>query len=212
LLNERLGLWQFWLFFIGFNVAFFPMHILGLQGMPRRIYTYPEEMGWGALNLTATIGASVIVVSVLLFIINVVRSYRGGEPAGDNPWGAGTLEWSTSSPPPAGNFEFPPVVHARYPLWQAAGTPSHVAGLSTRHREVLITSVTDAALDHRMWLPASSIWPFLAAIATTVLFVGSIFTPWAVVWALIPVAIATTVWFWPKRSTAQARTASEVAP
>jgi cytochrome c oxidase subunit 1 len=72
--------------------------------------------------------------------------------------------------------------------------------------------VTDAELDHRMWLPASSIWPFLAAIATTVLFVGSIFTPWAVVWALIPVAIATTVWFWPKRSTAQARTASEVAP
>jgi cytochrome c oxidase subunit 1 len=212
LLGERLGRWNFWLFFIGFNVAFFPMHVLGLQGMPRRIYTYPAEMGWGALNMTATIGASVMVVGILLFIINVVRSYRAGELAGDNPWGAGTLEWSTSSPPPAGNFEFMPVVHARYPLWQPGGTPSHVTGLSTRHREVLLTSVTDAELDHRMWLPASSIWPFLSAVATTILFVGSIFTPWAVVWAMIPVAIATTFWFWPKRSTTDKRVATEVRP
>jgi heme/copper-type cytochrome/quinol oxidase subunit 1 len=91
LMSERLGRWQFWLFFIGFNVAFFPMHVLGLQGMPRRVYTYPEEMGWGTLNMTATIGAAMIVVSVLLFIINVLRSYRGGRVAGDNPWGPGTL-------------------------------------------------------------------------------------------------------------------------
>jgi cytochrome c oxidase subunit 1 len=212
LMSERLGRWQFWLFFIGFNVAFFPMHVLGLQGMPRRVYTYPQEMGWGTLNMTATIGAGIIALSVLLFIINVLRSYRGGQVAGDNPWGAGTLEWGTASPPPAANFELVPVVHARYPLWERGATPSHVSGLSTQHREVLITSVADAELDHRLWLPSSSIWPFLAAVATTVLFIGSIFTPWAVVWASIPVAIAATIWFWPKRRTAEVRAASEVRP
>jgi cytochrome c oxidase subunit 1 len=212
MLSERLGRWNFWLFFIGFNVAFFPMHILGLQGMPRRIYTYPAEMGWGDLNMLSSIGAAVIVVSVLLFIINVVRSYRGGTLAGNDPWGAGTLEWSMASPPPAGNFELVPVVHGRYPLWEPQGTPSHVTGLTSKHREVLITSVNDAELDHRLWLPSSSIWPFLSAVAVTILFVGSIFTPWAVVWASIPVAIATTFWFWPKRRTAEQRVALEVNP
>jgi cytochrome c oxidase subunit 1 len=212
MLDERLGRWNFWLFFIGFNVTFFPMHILGLQGMPRRIYTYPHEMGWGGMNLTASLGAVVIVISVLLFIINVARSYRHGALAGDDPWGAGTLEWSTSSPPPAGNFELMPVVHGRDPLWEPQGTPAHVTGLTSKHREVLITSVNDAELDHRLWLPSSSIWPFLSAVATTVLFIGSIFTPWAVVWASIPVAIAATLWFWPKRKTAEQRRATEVNP
>jgi cytochrome c oxidase subunit 1 len=212
MMSERLGLWQFWLFFIGFNVAFFPMHVLGLYGMTRRIYTYPKEMGWGDMNLLATIGAGIIAVSVLLFIINAVRSYRNGELAGADPWGGGTLEWSTMSPPPAGNFEYVPVVHGRDPMWEPAREPSHVTGLTNRHREVLITSVNDAELDHRMWLPASSIWPFLSALAVTVLFIGSIFTPWAVVWASIPVAIGTTVWFWPKRRTAEQRVATEVRP
>jgi cytochrome c oxidase subunit 1 len=212
MLSERLGVWQFWLFFIGFNVTFFPMHILGLQGMPRRIYTYPREMGWGDMNLAASIGAAVIAVSVLLFIVNVLRSRRGGAPAGDDPWGAGTLEWSMSSPPPAGNFEHMPVVHGRDPLWEPQGTPSHVTGLTSKHREVLITSVNDAQLDHRLWLPSSSIWPFLSAVAVTILFVGSIFTPWAVVWAMIPVAIATTFWFWPKRHMSEVRRGSEVNP
>jgi cytochrome c oxidase subunit 1 len=212
MLSERLGRWNFWLFFIGFNVTFFPMHILGLEGMPRRIYTYPAEMGWGGMNMTASIGAAVIAFSVLLFIINVARSYRGGQPAGDNPWGAGTLEWSMASPPPAGNFELVPVVHGRDPLWEPAGTPSHVTGLTSKHREVLITSVNDAHLDHRMWLPSSSIWPFVAAVATTILFIGSIFTPWAVVWAAIPVAVATTLWFWPNRRISNIRKSSEVRP
>jgi cytochrome c oxidase subunit 1 len=180
--------------------------------MPRRIYTYPAEMGWGGMNMTASIGAAVIAFSVLLFIINVARSYRGGQPAGDNPWGAGTLEWSMASPPPAGNFELVPVVHGRDPLWEPAGTPSHVTGLTSKHREVLITSVNDAHLDHRMWLPSSSIWPFVAAVATTILFIGSIFTPWAVVWAAIPVAVATTLWFWPNRRISNIRKSSEVRP
>jgi cytochrome c oxidase subunit 1 len=212
LLGERLGRWNFWLFFIGFNVSFFPMHVLGLWGMPRRVYTYPAEMGWGSLNLTATVGAFMIAVSVLLFIVNVLRSRRHGAPAGNDPWGAGTLEWSVASPPPAGNFEMVPVVHARDPLWEAGKLPSHVTGLANDYREILVTSVADAELDHRLWLPSSSIWPFLTAIATTILFVGSIFTPWAVVWAAVPVAIGATYWFWPKKDIVEQRTGSERSP
>src|SRR4051795_2944178 len=107
LLNEPLGKWNFWIAFIGFNVAFFPMHILGLQGMPRRVYTYPSGMGWDGMNLTATLGAMLIALSVLVFIGNVAWSLRRGAAAGDNPWGASTLEWATSSPPPAYNFAHP---------------------------------------------------------------------------------------------------------
>jgi cytochrome c oxidase subunit 1 len=212
MLGERLGRWNFWLFFIGFNLAFFPMHILGLQGMPRRVYTYPAEMGWDKLNLLATAGAAIIALSVLLFIVNVWRSHRHGAPAAANPWGADTLEWSVSSPPPAANFELPPVVHGRHPLWQEPGRPASVTGLANDYREVLITSVADAELDHRLWLPGSTPWPFLAALATTVLFVGSIFTPWAVVWGAVPVAITATCWFWPKRAMTSRRVESERRP
>jgi cytochrome c oxidase subunit 1 len=212
LLSERLGRWNFWLFFAGFNLAFFPMHVLGLQGMPRRVYTYPAEMDWANLNLLATAGALTIALSVLLFIVNVLHSLRHGALAGDNPWGAGTLEWSVSSPPPMANFERVPVVHGRFPLWQAAAQPAHVTGLASDYREVLITSVADARLDHRLWLPGSTPWPFLAAVAATILFVGSIFTPWAVVWGTVPVAIATTAWFWPKREMTGHRVDSELLP
>jgi cytochrome c oxidase subunit I+III len=212
MLNERLGRWNFWLFFIGFNLTFFPMHVLGLQGMPRRVYTYPAAMEWGALNFAATVGAFMIAVSVLLFIINVLRCRRHGELAGNDPWGAGTLEWSVPSPPPAGNFEMVPVVHARDPLWEPKRLPSHVTGLANDYREILVTSVADAKLDHRLWLPASSLAPFVTALATTVLFVGSIFTPWAVVWAAVPVAAGATWWFWPKKDIVEQRTGSEISP
>src|SRR3954452_12712838 len=99
MLSERLGKWNFWILFVGFNLTFFPMHLLGLRGMTRRVYTYQAELGWGNLNMLATIGAFIIAVSVLLFLVNVVVSLRNGEVAGDNPWNAGTLEWATSSPP-----------------------------------------------------------------------------------------------------------------
>jgi cytochrome c oxidase subunit 1 len=212
MLDERLGRWQFWLFFCGFNLTFFPMHVLGLWGMPRRVYSYPAEMGWGRLNLLATAGALVIGVSVLLFIVNVLRSRRGGIVAGDNPWGADTLEWSVPSPPPAGNFSVVPVVHSGFPLWQPGGLPSHVTGLSDTHREVLITSVAQAEPEHRLWLPSSSPWPFVAALTSTGLFIGSVYSPWAVVWGIAPVAAACTLWFWPKRDMTAQRRATEVAP
>lgn len=212
MLSERLGKWQFWLFFIGFNVAFFPMHLLGLWGMPRRIYTYPAEMGWGSMNFTATVGALVIAASMLLFVINAARSYRSGAVAEANPWGGGSLEWATSSPPPPHNFDAIPVVHGRYPLWEPPGKPVHVRGLAANHREQLITSVIDAQPDHRISFPEPSLWPFLSALAVTVLFIGSIFTPWAVVWGSIPVAIGLIGWFWPRKKETRHDLVLEKAP
>ncbi|HET6801100.1 MAG TPA: cytochrome c oxidase subunit I [Casimicrobiaceae bacterium] len=202
MLDETLGRWNFWLFFIGFNVAFFPMHILGLQGMPRRVYTYGAESGWGTLNLISSLGAVLIVISVLLFVVNVVRSRRRGTAAGPDPWGASTLEWATSSPPPPGNFHPQLAVNGREPLWEPDGVSGRVDGLTNDPPEVLVTTLLDASPHHRLAVPAPTIWPLLAAIATTVMFVSSIFTPWAVVWGSIPIAIALIAWFWPTREDA----------
>ncbi|MGF6346684.1 cytochrome c oxidase subunit I+III [Variovorax sp. W2I14] len=216
LMSERLGRWNFWLFFIGFNVAFFPMHLLGLQGMPRRVYSYPAEMGWGAMNFIATLGALMIAASVLVFIVNLWRSRRHGEPAGADPWGGGTLEWATASPPSAANFEAIPVVYGCNPVWEAGlrpvGAPTAVGGLAVDAREQLVTSVLDAQPDHRSQFPQPSVWPFVSAVATTVLFVGSIFTPWAVVWGAVPVAVAMTLWFWPRRGETRTHVALEQQP
>jgi cytochrome c oxidase subunit I+III len=197
LLGERMGRWNFWLFFIGFNLTFFPMHQLGLKGMPRRVYTYQPEMGWGLLNMIATAGGVLMAASVLLFIINVVRSLRSGPLAGDNPWEAGTLEWATSSPPPVYNFLYVPTVAGREALWDRRADQPVVMGLRGDVREVLVTRVLDAEPDHRALFPDPSIWPFITAIATTGLFIGSIFTPWAVVIGSVPVFIALIGWFWP---------------
>ena len=212
LMGERLGRWNFWLFFIGFNVTFFPMHWLGLHGMPRRIYSYGPEMGWGPMNLLSTIGALTMGSSVLLFAINVFRSLRHGAPAGADPWGAGTLEWSVPSPPPGCNFEAIPVVHGRDPLWEPQAEPTHVAGLAVGSREVLMTTVLDAVPESRESFPKPSPWPFLSAVATTVLFIGSIFTPWAMVWGAIPVGIGLTGWFWPRKRETRTHLALEQRP
>ena len=117
LLNERLGKIHFWLTFIGFNVTFFPMHIVGILGMSRRIYTYPSGEGWTGYNVIETIGAFIIFFATLVFIVNFFRSLRQGEVAGNNPWGAYTLEWSTTSPPPVYNFKTIPTVRGRRPVW-----------------------------------------------------------------------------------------------
>ncbi|GAC1566740.1 MAG: hypothetical protein NVS3B14_10570 [Ktedonobacteraceae bacterium] len=116
-LNERLGQVHFWLTLIGVNLTFFPMHILGLLGMPRRVYTYAGNLGWNELNLLATIGAFTIAISIMLFLWNFIITLRSGEKAGDDPWDAYTLEWDTTSPPRPYNFEVIPTVRSRRPFY-----------------------------------------------------------------------------------------------
>jgi cytochrome c oxidase subunit 1 len=214
MMSERLGRWSFWLMFVGFNVTFFPMHILGLEGMPRRIYTYPAEMGWGSLNLLASVGAFTLATGFLLSLVNAVLSARRGALAGADPWGAGTLEWLAESPPRVCNFPAIPVVHGRDPLWQGVpdGQPDHVAGLAADVREVLSTTVADARPDSRMMFPEPTPWPFLAAVATTIFFIASIFTPWAILWGMALVAVALIAWFWPSQKESAEELALEKIP
>ncbi len=117
LLDETLGKIQFWLFLIGANLAFFPMHILGLLGMPRRYYTYPSGLGWDELNMMATIGAFLIAIGVMVFLWNFIKTLRYGEKCGTDPWDAFTLEWDTASPPKVYNFLDLPIVRSRRPFF-----------------------------------------------------------------------------------------------
>jgi len=117
MMSETLGKWHFWLFLIGFHVTFDTMHFLGIEGMPRSIYTYEADRGWNTLNLVVSIGGVLQGIAVLIFAYNLVRSHFRGANAGDDPWDAWTLEWSIPSPPPEYNFAVEPVVRSRRPLW-----------------------------------------------------------------------------------------------
>jgi cytochrome c oxidase subunit 1 len=150
------------------------------------------------LNLMASLGVVLITAGVLTFIMDAAVALRAGALAGDNPWNAGTLEWATASPPPSCNFVHPPTVGGRDPLWDNRPDQPVVVGLRSDVRDVLVTHVLDAEPDHRLEFPAPSPWPFWTAVATTGLFIWSIFTPWGVVYGALPVFIAMTGWFWPK--------------
>src|SRR5204863_362033 len=171
----------------------------GLQGMPRRVYTYPANMGWNTLNLISTAGAVLLLIGGLLFVYNVLRSLRIGAVAGDNPWGADTLEWGTSSPPPVYNFLHIPVVEGRHALWDRSEDAPVVVGLRSDIRQVLITDVMDAEPSNKPEYPRPTIWPFLAAVVSSLFFIGSIFTAWALPAAIPPLAVTLIGWFWPKK-------------
>jgi hypothetical protein len=163
------------------------------------------------MNLLATVGAFAIAASVLLFIVNVARSWRHGAVAGADPWHAGTLEWTMDSPPPPHNFDAVPVVEGREPAWDRRPRRA-VSGLAADAREVLTTSVRDAEPLTRPLFPSPSLWPFISAVATTALFVTSVFTPWAVVWGAVPVTLAVIAWFWPGRAETRQALALETKP
>jgi cytochrome c oxidase subunit I len=210
LMNERLGKWTFWTMFIGFNVGFFPMHILGLLGMPRRIYTYADGLGWGTLNLVITGGAYVFAFGVLLFLINVWRSLRSGERAGPNPWSAPSLEWATSSPPPPYNFAVIPTVGSRYPLWEdrmtgQTGESTTAEGfLLDDGRETIGTSALDAVPDVILRMPGDSLAPLILSLTLVGIFVAMLLQSW---WlfggALTATFVATIVWLWPEAKLGQ---------
>ena len=201
MMSEGLGKVSFWMIFLGFQLAFFPMHIAGLYGMPRRVYTYPAGMGLELPNLLSSIGSAVVALAVLLFVVNMVKSVLAGKAAEPNPWGAPSLEWATACPPPRYNFSHTPVVDSRTPLWDAGETMSVVHGLRVEDRELLLTTVMDARPDMREPSAEPSIWPLISMMAVTVMFVASIFSPWAVLFGAIPVTIALIAWFWPKSPT-----------
>ncbi|HMB33474.1 MAG TPA: cytochrome c oxidase subunit I [Methylomirabilota bacterium] len=173
-LDERLGKVHFWLMMIGFNVTFFPMHFLGLIGMPRRIYTYAPDLGWNFWNLVATIGAFTIALSLLIFLLNVVTTTRSGAPAPADPWDGRTLEWTIPSPPPVYNFAVVPVVHDRDDFW----VQKYGDGHGTPPRKVTPPAHVDTSSIH---MPPPSYWPILLAGAFLFMVSGALVSIYQVV-------------------------------
>jgi len=181
-LNEKLGKWHFWLMILGFNLTFGPMHILGLQGMMRRTYTYTEGQGFNGWNLVATFGAYLLAVSILVFIWNVIRSYRAHRRnpvnPGPDPWDARSLEWMIQSPPPEHNFDEVPVVEDFDEFWHRKyghdeqGRPVRIAATED------VVQKGDATGVH---LPSPSYWPIVLAAGLPLIGYGVIFNLW---WAL----------------------------
>jgi cytochrome c oxidase subunit I len=198
MLDERAGKLSCALVFAGFHLTFFPMHQLGLDGMPRRVYTYDEATGWGPLNLVATVGAWVLGLGVAITLVNALVAWRRGAIAGPDPWRADGLEWTTSSPPPSYNFRDLPTVCDRYPAWTSPPDQPVVYGVRGDRPELLVTTLVDADPDHRTELPNVTLAPLGAALATGVTFIGSIFTPWAVPIGGGLVVLALVAWFWPR--------------
>ncbi|MFO7171610.1 MAG: cytochrome c oxidase subunit I [Bacillota bacterium] len=190
MLDERLGKWGFWVMLIGFNVTFFPFHFLGLLGMPRRIYTYPAELGLARWNLVSTIGAFILSVGILIFLVNVWKSLRYGEKAGPDPWDGRTLEWSIPSPPPVYNFRRIPYVHTRDPHW--ARKYPHLA---QAEEPPPAATAADSEAEHGIHLPSPSYMPILLALAITVGAFGGVFRNVPLV-ALGVVGTIVSVYLW----------------
>ncbi len=218
MLGERLGRQNFWFMFIGFNVTFFPQFILGVEGMPRRIYTYLPGLGWDWLNLISTFGALLMVVGVLLLIANLAVSIRSGLPADENPWGAGTLEWATASPPPVYNFRVLPVVHGRDPLWSTdPSQPLSVVPMETlspdptdiSRRETLGTTFVDAQPESLLKIPDDDILPFLLALSMAGMFFGILFWQlWLIAPSVLLIVVFIVIWLWPRAEQSEQRAAA----
>jgi cytochrome c oxidase subunit I+III len=174
--DERVGKISFWLTTIGTFVVFFPMHILGIMGMPRRNYTYPSGLGWGPLNLLESIGSYVLGIGLLLIVLNLLVSLRKGVPAGNDPWGGDTLEWSTTSPPPPYNYPVIPTVTSPYAMYDTEDRErdsqrlERGEGLLDRGHETPASTVQDAEYDEILSMPPHSIWPPVSALTLAGVF------------------------------------------
>jgi cytochrome c oxidase subunit I len=173
MLDERLGKLHFWLMLIAFNLTFFPMHFVGLHGMPRRVYTYPAGLGFETLNRIETAGSLLLGVAFLVFLWNIVKTWRGPANAPADPWNGATLEWAIPSPPQEFNFAEVPTVHSRDPLWEMK---REQGGLLPEPKRVSGAGIH---------MPNASYWPFLAALGLLLFFVGCLLIPKLGPWGLI---------------------------
>jgi cytochrome c oxidase subunit I+III len=221
-LDERLGRWNFWLMFVFFHVTFFPMHIAGLRGMPRRVYTYSSELGWDTLNLISTIGALGLALGILVFVANFLYSMRAGARTGMDPWQGDTLEWSQGSPPAAAQFQAIPAVQSRHPLWEQATLKAEDPTMArqldalqwrpARWRAALVVSVIDAQPRAIVHLPGPNIWPFAMSVAFVFIFAGALVDDlFLLAIGLCGVLLALVGWFWPTREQALALAEMEEA-
>jgi cytochrome c oxidase subunit I+III len=211
MLSETLGWWSAGLMFVGFNVAFGPMHFTGLQGMPRRVYTYPTGLGLEVLNLVSTLGGILLALGIALSVLNFVVSLRRGREAGKDPWGGDTLEWSEQSPPVNAQFGTIPIVRSRHPMWdqttlkpvedddpEVVWAARQLDRRPERWRGSLIVGVADGrplALAH---LPRRSSWPFVVSVGFLLLFTAALLDhPWIALAGLAVTAVGLGGWFWP---------------
>ncbi|MBW3657520.1 MAG: cytochrome c oxidase subunit I [Actinobacteria bacterium] len=208
MLDERLGRWNFWLLFVGVNVTFWPMHRLGLLGMPRRVYTYESGLGWEIPNLIATVGVFITFTGIGVFVWNCIRSWRHGETAGHNPWGADTLEWAVASPPIEHGWSIVPIVHSRHPLWDQRDLDhgdekleSFVHGLARwplRWRAAVVVGTADARPQEVFRVSDPSIWPLVAGSGVALIFLAELVKlRWAAGIGALVLAGAVIAWNWP---------------
>lgn len=201
MMNEALGKWSFWVMFIGFNLGFFPMHLAGLAGMPRRIYSYPAGLGLDGLNELATVGAFILAIGILLSIINFFRSQRIGLIAGRNPWNADTLEWETDSPPAPYATLHIPTVCSRHPLWDDHDEEADPEDerVFDNGRQTLSSTWLDGVPKSIMKMPEDTIAPLLLALALMFLFLTLLFRlMWPALTGLILTLLASYYWLWPQ--------------
>ncbi|MSP12788.1 MAG: cytochrome c oxidase subunit I [Chloroflexi bacterium] len=185
MMDERLGHWQFWLLFLGALLAFIPMLIVGVEGMPRRVYTYGAGLGWDIYNLLSTLGAYMIAVSVLVFLYNFFFSLFRGKPAGDDPWDGHTLEWATTSPPAVYNFEVVPVVKSRRPVWDMKYSSDH----HPRRLDGVQPEAAHNLQDVHIHLPPPSWWPLVLSVGIMIMAFGFVFN-----WIIILVGLVVFLW------------------
>jgi cytochrome c oxidase subunit 1 len=197
MMNDRLGKWTFWIVLVGFNLTFFPMHILGLEGQPRRTYRYGSGLGWDGMNMIASIGAFVIAVGVLLLVVNVLVSRKHGRPSGEDPWDGRTLEWSIPSPPPEFNFAEVPEVEARDDWWHRKYTEDDrgllvrlPSGGADEHEQEHAPSE-----GHKIHLPSPSFFPLVLCIGLPMLGYAAVYhLLWAGIIGAIVLAFGAYAW------------------